>query len=65
MTDGRSIFNPHAVRVRAYPVAVEDAGRGPDEVRVETYPVSVERRMVVLRGVPGAKPAELNRADQG
>ena len=37
VTDGRSIFNPHAVRVRSYPVAVE------------TYPVSVERKMVVVR----------------
>ena len=59
VTSGRSIFNPHAVRVRAYPVAVEDADCsadadcGPDAVRVETYPVSVERRMVVLRGVSG------------
>ena len=53
VTTGRSIFNPHAVRVRAYPVAVEaDDGRQ-DEVRVETYPVSVERKMVVLRGVNG------------
>ena len=59
VTSGRSIFNPHAVRVRAYPVAVEDADCsadadcGPDEVRVETYPVSVERKMVVLRGPGG------------
>ena len=52
VTTGRSIFNPHAVRVRAYPVAVE-ADDGQDEVRVETYPVSVERKMVVLRGVNG------------
>ena len=53
VTTGRSIFNPHAVRVRAYPVAVEaDDGRQ-DEVRVETYPVSVEHKMVVLRGVNG------------
>ena len=56
VTSGRSIFNPHAVRVRAYPVAVEDADRGPGGVRVETYPVSVERKMVVLRGVTGATP---------
>lgn len=54
VTTGRSIFNPHAVRVRAYPVAVVDADRGPDDVRVETFPVSVERKMVVLRGVTGA-----------
>ena len=59
MTTGESVFNPHAVRVRAYPVAVEDADCSadadcaPDDVSVETYPVSVERRMVVLRGVSG------------
>ena len=70
VTSGRSIFNPHAVRVRAYPVAVEDAdcsavadcsadaGGAPDDVRVETYPVSVERKMVVLRGVTGTQPAK-------
>ena len=51
VTSGRSIFNPHAVRVRSYRVAVEAADCQPDEVRVETFPVSVERRMVVLRGV--------------
>ena len=37
VTDGRSIVDPHAVRVRAYPVAVE------------TYTMRVERKMVVLR----------------
>ena len=56
VTSGRSIFNPHAVRVRACPVAVEDADCAPDDVRVDTYPVIVERKMVVLRGVTGAKP---------
>ena len=50
VTTGRSIFNPHAVRVRAYPVAVEATVAQPvDDVRVETYPVSVERKMIVLR----------------
>src|SRR5919204_1532268 len=35
---GRSIFNPHRVRVRTYEVTVE-----PDEdASVETYPVTVE-----------------------
>ena len=64
MTTGRSIFNPHAVRVRSYPVAVEPADCGPD-VAVETYPVSVERKMVVLRGVTGAKPAAPGGAGKG
>ena len=59
VTNGRSIFNPHAVRVRKYPVAVEAADRLPldpkcppvddAEVQVETYRVDVERKMVVLR----------------
>ena len=50
VTTGRSIFNPHAVRVRSYRVAVEVTAPQPaDDVRVETYPVSVERKMIVLR----------------
>ena len=52
VTNGRSIFNPHAVRVRKYPVAVEAAVCPHDDdadARVETYRVDVERRMVVLR----------------
>ena len=50
-TNGRSIFNPHAVRVRKYPVAVEGSRHqhGPAAERVETYRVDVESRMVVLR----------------
>ena len=51
VTSGRSIFNPHAVRVRSYRVAVEAAECQSDDVRVKTFPVSVERKMVVLRGV--------------
>ena len=52
VTNGRSVFNPHAVRVRKYPVAVEAAACSHDDgsdARVETYRVDVERRMVVLR----------------
>jgi 3-phenylpropionate/trans-cinnamate dioxygenase ferredoxin subunit len=52
VTNGRSVFNPHAVRVRKYPVAVEAAACSHDDdadARVETYRVEVERRMVVLR----------------
>jgi nitrite reductase/ring-hydroxylating ferredoxin subunit len=41
---GRSIFNPHRVRVRTYEVTVE-----PDEdPAVETYPVTVEDGVIVL-----------------
>ena len=52
VTNGRSIFNPHAVRVRKYPVALEAAACPNDEdadARVETYRVDVERKMIVLR----------------
>jgi nitrite reductase/ring-hydroxylating ferredoxin subunit len=44
ITSGRSIFNPHRVRVRIYEVTVE-----PDEdPAVETYPVTVEDGVIVL-----------------
>jgi nitrite reductase/ring-hydroxylating ferredoxin subunit len=40
LTTGRSVFNPHACRVKSYEVTVEP--------RVETYPVAVEEGLVVL-----------------
>ena len=44
ITNGRSIFNPHRVRVRSYQVTVE-----PDEdPAIETFPVTVERDRVVV-----------------
>ena len=43
---GRSIFNPHKMRVRSYEVSV-DSDAEADE-RVETYPLSVEDGLVVL-----------------
>ena len=45
LTNGRSIFNPHKVRVRSYKVTVEP---DEDDPAVETYPVTVERGRVVL-----------------
>jgi len=42
VTNGTSVFNPHAVRVKAYEVTVEA------EERVETYPVTVEDGVVIL-----------------
>ena len=53
---GRSIFNPHKVRVRAYEVSVEpaegDVAEGDpaeeDDPSVDTYPVTVEADRVVL-----------------
>jgi nitrite reductase/ring-hydroxylating ferredoxin subunit len=43
LTTGRSIFNPHRVRVKAYDVTVE-----PEDPSVETFPVSVEQGLLVL-----------------
>jgi nitrite reductase/ring-hydroxylating ferredoxin subunit len=44
ITSGRSIFNPHRMRVRTYEVTVE-----PDEdPAIETYPVTVEDGLIVL-----------------
>jgi 3-phenylpropionate/trans-cinnamate dioxygenase ferredoxin subunit len=55
ITTGRSVFNPHSVRVRAYPVTVEpgggDEGERPDPAeidRVESFPVTVEGDLVVV-----------------
>ena len=49
LTNGRSIFNPHRVRVRAYQVTVEPPEEGePEDPAVPTYPVTIERGRVVL-----------------
>jgi len=44
---GRSIFNPHKMRVKTYEVTVEP---GADELpeEVETFPVTVEDGLVIL-----------------
>ena len=42
---GRSVFNPHRVRVRSYEVTVEPEG---DDPSVETFDVTVEDGFVVL-----------------
>lgn len=50
ITTGRSIFNPHRTRVKAYDVTVEnriDAEEEDDE-SVETFEVSVEDGWIVL-----------------
>jgi nitrite reductase/ring-hydroxylating ferredoxin subunit len=44
VTDGRSLWNPHRCRVRAYEVTVEPD----DDPSVETYPVTVEQDHLVL-----------------
>jgi 3-phenylpropionate/trans-cinnamate dioxygenase ferredoxin subunit len=45
VTNGRSVFNPHRVRTRAFELAIE-----PDEPdpSIETFRVDVERQMVVV-----------------
>ncbi len=44
---GRSIFNPHKMRVKTYEVTVEQGAEElPDEV--ETFPVTVEEGLVIL-----------------
>ncbi len=53
ITTGRSIFNPHKTRVKAYEVTVEpDPAPAPetgvDAEAVETYPVTVEDGIVIL-----------------
>ena len=49
VTNGRSVFNPHRVRVRAYEVTVEPGGTDDaEDPAVETYPVTVEEDVVVL-----------------
>ena len=46
VTNGRSVCNPHRIRVRSYEVTVE--GEAEDEPSVESYPVTVEDLYVVL-----------------
>ena len=49
ITTGRSIFNPHKMRVKTYEVTIEQQralDALPDEV--ETYPVTVEEGLVIL-----------------
>ncbi|HUX88067.1 MAG TPA: Rieske (2Fe-2S) protein [Chloroflexota bacterium] len=45
VTSGRSIFNPHKLRVRAYEVTIEPEAADPS---IETFTVTVERGYVVV-----------------
>lgn len=45
ITSGRSIFNPHRVRVKSYDVTVESADA---DTSIETFPVSVESDLIVI-----------------
>ena len=46
ITTGRSVYNPHRLRVKIYDVAVEQVVE--DDPCVETYPVQIEEEYVVL-----------------
>ncbi len=46
ITTGRSVYNPHRMRVKMYDVAVEQMAE--KDPSVETYPVQVEEDYVVL-----------------
>ena len=49
ITTGRSIFNPHRMRVKAYDVTVEhEPSELPEDESVETYQVSVEDGWIIL-----------------
>jgi nitrite reductase/ring-hydroxylating ferredoxin subunit len=48
ITTGRSIFNPHRVRVRTYEVTVEPDAEADEDESVETYPVTIEDGLVIL-----------------
>lgn len=45
---GRSVFNPHRVRVKSYEVRVESVPEPEEDPSVETFPVKVEEEYVVL-----------------
>ena len=46
ITTGRSVYNPHRMRVKSYEIAVEQMAA--DDPSVETYPVQVEEDYIVL-----------------
>lgn len=45
---GRSVFNPHKVRVRTYDVTVEVDEAAEEDPSIQTYPVTVEDGFVIL-----------------
>lgn len=51
ITSGRSVFNPHKVRVRTYDVTVEesaDEDSDDEDPSIDTYPVTVEQGVVFV-----------------
>lgn len=47
ITNGRSVFNPHRLRVKTYKVTVE-APPADEDPSVETYTVTIEDELVIL-----------------
>lgn len=47
ITDGRSVFNPHRVRARSFPVSIEEA-RAAEIDQVETFPTGVSEDWVFV-----------------
>ena len=45
---GRSVFNPHRLRVRTYDVTVEQPAQEEEDPSVESFEVTVENGWVVL-----------------
>ncbi|MBO0704922.1 MAG: Rieske (2Fe-2S) protein [Candidatus Dormibacteraeota bacterium] len=61
---GRSVFNPHKLRVRSYEVTVEpdrQDGREDEDPSIETFPVDVRRGRLVVH-VPGGRGASTEAA---
>ncbi len=48
ISSGKSVFNPHRVRVRPFEVAVEPFGDDEEDPGVPTFPVNVEDGWVVV-----------------
>jgi nitrite reductase (NADH) small subunit len=63
---GRSVFNPHKLRVRSYQVTIEPDDRADGEdPSIETFPVDVERGRIVVHvpGGGGGSPAAADREE--
>lgn len=48
VTTGRSLFNPHRMRVRSYEVSVAETGPDAADPAVPTFPVTVDDGVVLL-----------------
>lgn len=48
ITNGRSVFNPHKVRVRTYEVTIEQPQEGDEDPSIDTFPVTVEDGLVIV-----------------